>query len=201
MASSAWHINQMGPLHRLDVWACTQSSVPRGGGGVASSAWHINQMGPPYRSGVWACIQSSVRWWSFRSHGGACSCRFLVGNCLQIEARWGTRDGERVSRAMGESVARDGGRVSRARRERVSHAMGKGSLTGWGKVCCAMGGKGAAHGGKGGTREGRVPCAGGRVLRDGREGCWAMGGRVSRDGGGAGGWGGEGCRKQMNGPG
>ena len=69
---------------------------------MASSAWHINQMGPPYRSGVWACIQSSVRWWSFRSHGGACSCRFLVDNCLQIKQT--QRTPENANRANTEGV-------------------------------------------------------------------------------------------------
>ena len=57
----------------------------RPGGRGASSAWHISQMGPPYRSDFWAWAQSGVRRWSFRSGGGACSCRFLVDNCLQIE--------------------------------------------------------------------------------------------------------------------
>jgi hypothetical protein len=73
LASSAWHIDQMGQPPRLDVWACAQSNVQwwmsirsAGGtclclicaciqgvreGGLASSAWHIHKMGPPPRLG------------------------------------------------------------------------------------------------------------------------------------------------------
>ena len=72
------------------------------GGGGASSAWHINQMGPPYRSDVWAWAQSSVRWWSFQSRGGACSCRFLVDDCLQIQQT--QRAPENANRANMESA-------------------------------------------------------------------------------------------------
>ena len=101
-------INEMGLPHCLDVWAWAQSSVrwwcfeievdgspvnrATRTGGLASSAWHIDQMGPPYCSDVWASAQSSVQWWlSIRSAGRACSCGFLVDNCLQIRQTRQTR--------------------------------------------------------------------------------------------------------------
>ena len=62
-------IKEMGPPHRLDVWAWTQSSVRWGGGGVASFTPH--HQGDAVGCGVWGGggvvgMATCIKWGRFR---------------------------------------------------------------------------------------------------------------------------------------